>query len=288
MSQSLTTTQRDTALAHHHAAQFDDPAKIALIKDTVAVGASDLELALFLEVCKATGLNPFQKQIYAIKRSGRMTIQTGIDGYRLIASRTGVHAGTEDAEFETGPDGRPTLARVTVLRFVQGQLARFTATARWSEYAQMTSSGAPTEMWRKMPHTMLAKCAEALALRKAFPAELSGVYTKEEMMQADAEVITPAPVQPAQLSAPQTAQDAHETELFAMTAAEFAQAVREWMQSALSGQCFSADEVTTAVTRAESVAPNTRAGFWAKLESIRDDRADQWEAQAHAQTTTRA
>jgi phage recombination protein Bet len=288
MSQSLTTTQRDTALAHHHAAQFDDPAKIALIKDTVAVGASDLELALFLEVCKATGLNPFQKQIYAIKRSGRMTIQTGIDGYRLIASRTGVHAGTEDAEFETAPDGRPVLARVTVLRFVQGTLARFTATARWSEYAQMTSSGAPTEMWRKMPHTMLAKCAEALALRKAFPAELSGVYTKEEMMQADAEIITPTPPL-AQIAEPQEVQDAHEVELLGLTASGFAQAVRDYMTAALSGQCFSADEVATAVTRAESVAPPARHGFWAKLETIRDQRADALEYAAHtAKTEVRA
>lgn len=173
--------------------------QIDLIKSTVAAGTTDLELALFLEVAKSTGLNPFQRQIYAIKRkSGReekMTIQTGIDGYRLIASRTGTHLGTTDAEY--GPvsaEGYPEWARVTVKRLVQGHVAEFPATARWSEYVQTkdewvnqqrTGKKIVGDMWAKMPRTMLAKCAEALALRKAFPAELSGVYADVEMQQAD-------------------------------------------------------------------------------------------------------
>lgn len=175
--------------------------QIDLIKATVAVGCTDLELALFLEVCKSTGLNPFLKQLYAIRRkTGRdekMTIQTGIDGYRLIAARTGVHLGTTDPEF--GPlskEGYPEWARVIARRLVQGHIAEFPATARWSEYVQTKNewkNGAATgnktvaDMWARMPFTMLGKCAEALALRKSFPGELSSVYSDIEMQQADSE-----------------------------------------------------------------------------------------------------
>lgn len=181
--------------------------QIDLLKRTVASGTTDLQFSLFLEVVKATGLNPFQKQIYAVVRNSwnpatkqkepTMTVQTGIDGYRLIASRTGQHIGTDDAEY--GPDAttkalvHPTWARVTVTRLVGGHLAKFTATARWSEYVQTDAAGNPSNLWAKMPYLMLAKCAEALALRKAFPAELSGVYTKEEMGQADNGVAETAP-----------------------------------------------------------------------------------------------
>ncbi|MAQ95064.1 MAG: phage recombination protein Bet [Rhodothermaceae bacterium] len=176
--------------------------QIDLIKRTVAEGTSDDELALFLEVCRTTGLNPFQRQIYAImretwnpatrRREPKMTIQTGIDGYRLIASRTGAHLGTDDIEF--GPVGEegPEWARCTVYRLVSGQRAAFTATARWDEYVQRKRGQGgvdkgPSEMWSRMGHTMLGKCAESLALRRAFPAEMSGVYTREEMAQASAE-----------------------------------------------------------------------------------------------------
>src|SRR4051812_5452214 len=96
--------------------------QLDLLKRTVAEGTSDDEFALFLEVSKASGLNPFQRQVYAIMRDTynpktkqkepKMTIQTGIDGYRLIAARTGIHAGTSDAEY--GPknaQGFPEWAR---------------------------------------------------------------------------------------------------------------------------------------------------------------------------------
>lgn len=160
-------------------------AQIELIKKTVAAGCSNDELALFLEVCQATGLNPLLKQIYAIKYSGKMTIQTGIDGYRLLASRTGALAGINDAQYDTEEGAHPGWARMTVWRFVQGERVAFTATARWGEYAALDKDGKPTNMWARMPWLMLGKCAEALALRRAFPAELSGIYTGEEMEQAD-------------------------------------------------------------------------------------------------------
>lgn len=166
--------------------------KVELIKNTVAKGATDLELQLFFHACKRTGLDPLMKQIYAIKRwNGKenrheMAFQTGIDGYRLIADRTGCYAGSSDAEYTLNLEtGFPDVAKVTVTKLVGGMPCQFTSSARWNEYVQTTKDGQPTSMWRKMPFLMLAKCAEALALRKAFPAELSGVCTHEEMTQAD-------------------------------------------------------------------------------------------------------
>src|SRR5215831_1862513 len=169
--------------------------QLDLIKQTVAKGVTDLELQLFFHACARTGLDPLMKQIYAIKRWSAvdqrevMTIQTGIDGYRLIADRTNCYGGSTDAVYEYAEDGGVMLARMTVIKLVNGQPCQFTASARWEEYAQRTKHGDLTSLWKKMPHLMLAKCAEALALRKAFPAELSGVYTHEEMMQADGETI---------------------------------------------------------------------------------------------------
>lgn len=162
--------------------------KLELIKKTVAKGTTDLELELFLHACKRTGLDPLMKQIYAIKRRNNktgqedMSIQTGIDGYRLIADRTGHYAGSDEPQYMIAEDGWPDVATVTVYKMIGGQRCPFGASARWKEYCQESSP-----MWKKMPFLMLGKCAEALALRKAFPAELSGVYTHEEMMQADSE-----------------------------------------------------------------------------------------------------
>lgn len=163
------------------------PEKVELLKRTVANECSDDELELFLHIVQRTGLDPFARQIYAIKRNSKrgkvMTIQTGIDGYRLIAQRTGQHAGTDDAAFEVNGNGRPTSATVTVYRMVKGMRCPYTATARWDEYHPGTAAG---PLWSKMPFNQLAKCAESLALRKGFSAELSGLYTHEEMEQADA------------------------------------------------------------------------------------------------------
>ena len=166
--------------------------KIDLIKQTVAKGATDLELQLFFHACQRTGLDPLMKQLYAIKRWSAadrretLTFQTGIDGYRLIADRTGKYAGSSDPQYELNEEGFPAVATVTVHKILDnGATGSFTASARWAEYVQRTKDGHPNSMWTKMPFLMLGKCAEALALRKAFPAELSGVYTHEEMMQAD-------------------------------------------------------------------------------------------------------
>ena len=156
------------------------PAQVDLIKSQIAVGATDDELKLFLHVADKSGLDPLSKQIYFIKRSGKMTIQTAIDGFRSIADRTNQYISSDEPVFEE-ISNNPVKATVTVGKVVQGVVGKFTASARWSEYYPGKSQGF---MWDKMPHTMLGKCAEALALRKAFPSQLSGLYTGDEMAQA--------------------------------------------------------------------------------------------------------
>lgn len=170
-----------------------------LISSTIAPGCSTDELALFAYACQRTGLDPFSKQIYAIKRGGRMTIQAGIDGLRSIAERTGELAGCQ--RYWCGPDGEwreiwldskpPAGAKAVIWR--KGCEHPFVAVASLAEY------DAGQGLWRKMPATMLAKCAEAQALRTGFPADLSGIYSTEEMQQSDVVEVTtaPAPATPA-------------------------------------------------------------------------------------------
>lgn len=158
--------------------------KLDLIKRTVASGANRDELEIFLYHAKRAGLDPLARQIYLVKRKGKATIQVGIDGLRLIADRTGLYAGNDDAIFDVDDRGRPQRATVVVYKMVHGSRCAFSATARWDEYFPGEDSGF---QWKKMPHVMLAKCAEAQALRKAFPMEMSGLYVHEEMEQASAE-----------------------------------------------------------------------------------------------------
>src|SRR5271156_1005409 len=130
--------------------------QVDLIKSLIAPGSTNDELQLFLYTCRKTGLDPLARQIYAIKRGGKMTIQTGIDGYRVIADRTGKLAGISDYIFDDEAAKNPGKATVTVRKAVgDGIIADFTATARWGEY----NAGGP--MWQKMPFLMLGKCAEA-------------------------------------------------------------------------------------------------------------------------------
>lgn len=163
--------------------------QVALIKQTVCKGATNDELALFLYTAKRTGLDPLLRQIYAVKRwdnklkKETMAMQTGIDGLRLIADRTGTYAGNDEPVFEYDQNdvSHPIKASVTVYKIVAGQRCAFSASARWSEYCPKEGMDF---MWKRMSHVMLGKCAEALALRKAFPAEIAGLYTAEEMAQA--------------------------------------------------------------------------------------------------------
>ncbi len=195
--------------AQHPSVQWNlNREQVELLKRTICHGATDDELALFVQVCNRTQLDPFTHQIHALKRRVKfgdewktvLTFQTGIDGFRVIAERTEQYDGQE-GPYWCGEDGLwvdvwlsdkpPTAAKVGVYR--RGWQHPVYAVALYREYVQRRQDGKITEMWEKMPANQLAKCAESLVLRKAFPRDLSGLYTHEEMAQAEREQLSPAP-----------------------------------------------------------------------------------------------
>lgn len=169
--------------------------QIDILKNSICKGVSNEEFEVFLMACYKTQLDPFMRQIYAVKRKAKkpdgswgdtMTIQTGIDGYRLIAERTGCYAPGPEPTYVHDETGNLQSATAYIKKQTRdGTWHTVSASAYIDEYCQRTKEGNPMGMWNNMPRTMLAKCAEAQALRKAFPAEMSGVYTKEEMAQAE-------------------------------------------------------------------------------------------------------
>lgn len=213
-STELATTGHGSALVLSADQERWTPQQLAGLKQLGIENAPEGDLAVFLHVAQRTGLDPFARQIHMIGRNTKTfdprtreerwetkyTIQTGIDGYRLTASRAAARAGDE-LEYEDtqwcGPDGQwtdvwldpanpPVAARTVVIK--NGR--RYSGTAMYAEYVQTfydkkTGQQRPNSMWAKMPAGQLAKCSEALALRKAYPHDLAALYTDEEMGQAE-------------------------------------------------------------------------------------------------------
>lgn len=199
MSSELTIREDQTAFT---------PAQITALESLGVQKAQPAEVAMFFDQCQRTGLSPWARQIYMIgrwdKRLGRekYQVQVSIDGLRLVAERTAQYEGQTAPQW-CGDDGvwrevwlskdAPAAARVGVWREKFREPAY--GVARLDAYMPLTRDGSPSGLWRTMPDVMLAKCAEALALRKAFPMELSGLYTTDEMQQADRPVEQSRPVE---------------------------------------------------------------------------------------------
>jgi phage recombination protein Bet len=175
-----------------------DAERKALLRDTVCRGATDAEFELAVAQVNRLMLDPFTGQIFFIKRFDRqlgretMAIQVSIDGLRLIADRSKQYMGQTEPQW-CGPDGKwvdvwtsdspPAAARAGVYR--KGFEQPIYAVARYQSYVQRKRNGSPNATWDKMPEVMLHKCAEALALRKGFPNELSGIYSTDDGGAAD-------------------------------------------------------------------------------------------------------
>lgn len=155
--------------------------QVALIKSQIAKDATNDELKLFLYQCQRTGLDPLTRQIYFVKRGGRMTIQTSIDGFRVIAERSGKYAGQDEPVFTYDESGEILKCAITVYKF-NDQGVRYPAATGVAFYKEYYPN--PVNLQKTLKHTMIAKVAESLALRKAYPQDLSGLYTTEEMQQA--------------------------------------------------------------------------------------------------------
>lgn len=166
------------------ATRFDN-ATIQILRTTAAKGLTDPEFKAFLAICQRKNLDPLVKHIYAVKRSGQMIVQVGIDGLRAIAARSGLYAGSDIEHIEK--DGQLVAVKATVWRLANKKSDTrfpFSAEVYMSEYKPADGMDF---MWKKMPHTMLAKCAESQALRKAFPEDVAGLYSTEEMEQSGEE-----------------------------------------------------------------------------------------------------
>lgn len=178
------------SLVTYEAPRFDPtPEQQKMIRDSYARGASPQEFEVLLEISRARNLNPLLRQVHYVSRKDKKlnkevwSVQISIDGLRAVAERTRQYDGQDEPEFEHNAEGLIVLARVKVYK--KGISRPFVGVARWDEYVQTTYEGQPTKFWKDMPYTMLGKCAEALAIRKAFPEDSGGLYVAEELMQGE-------------------------------------------------------------------------------------------------------
>lgn len=169
--------------------------QVDLIKRTIAKGTTNDELALFIRQCDRTQLDPFSGQIHCLgiwdaelKRKV-FRPSPSISGMILVADRTGEFAGFTSM-FWCGPDGvwvdvwlneeePPVAAKIGVYR--RGHAEVHWGVAHYREFVGTKQNGDPNKMWKEKPAHMTGKCAKAIALRDAFPHELSGLYIREEL-----------------------------------------------------------------------------------------------------------
>lgn len=231
------------ATAEHHLATVEtfrfsqDQRK--LILDTCCGGASAQEAAVLIGIAEMRGLNPITQECYFVqrwdnaKRCQVWAVQVSIDAMRIKAEESGVYSGQDEPEYEYEPGSKvPSLARVKVWRRDWDRPS--VGVARFSEYVQKTKEGVPTKFWRDMPHNQLAKCAEALALRKAFPRRLAKLYTADEMAQATNEApereelvgsVSLAPARPPSTPPPALVEGGQSSALWSAFTAELSQAM---------------------------------------------------------------
>lgn len=208
----LTTTKQEPIyLAKMAPAGVDGRVWARVLKDQLLSSkdgeVTDEELLYFAQVAQSTQLDPTKREIYGIYRNvkdkngnykPKLSIQTGIDGFRVAAERSGKFGGSKEPEFFYDPEVKitvtqagtvktvPNRATVTVMKVVGDRVLDTTRAANWADFYPGDKEGM---MWRKMPEVMLAKVAEAQALRAAFP-NCAQLYLEEEMVQADAGVET--------------------------------------------------------------------------------------------------
>lgn len=195
-----------TALAIRAGQDMFDAKQRAALEVLGVRGASNAELAVFMHYCQKTQLDPFSRQVYYINRGGRWVIQTGIGGFQVIrdrvAQRTHVSVEYDDTVWFDQHGGEhavwlksepPAAAKVVVLK--DGR--RFPAVVLYAEVAAL-KDGKPQSEWAHQPARMLEKCAEAAALRRAFPHDLAGLYIDDEMppatIKVEAERVDNSPV----------------------------------------------------------------------------------------------
>lgn len=184
MTEAIVKAENENGSVHASLLNFSAEQR-QLIRDTYANGASDAEFAVLMEIAIARRLNPFLRQIHFVKRYDKTkkrevwSAQAAIDGLRAQAERTRLYDGQDEPEYEYNDANKLHCCKVRVYRKDWSRPA--VGVAYFAEYVQNTSEGGPNSFWREKPHVMLAKCAEALAIRKAFPEDTSGLYIPEEM-----------------------------------------------------------------------------------------------------------
>jgi phage recombination protein Bet len=178
-------------------ALVDNAKSLDLIRRTVAKDCDAAEFDQFIHICRAVRLDPLRRQIYAFvfgknnPQYRRMSVVTGIDGYRAIAERTGNYrpdTSPPRIEYNEGAKDQKTnplgivRCEVTVYKHAHGEWFPVTADAYWDEYAPIKDGALDPkkENWRKMARVMIAKCAEAQAIRRAWPDDFSGLEVEEE------------------------------------------------------------------------------------------------------------